>query len=88
MNITLLSAGAGSGKTFRLTGEMTQLLKGQVRASGIIATTFTKKAAAELQERVRVRLLEEGMTDAANDLGAAMIGTVHSWGAIVTAICV
>jgi ATP-dependent helicase/nuclease subunit A len=81
MNITLLSAGAGSGKTYRLTGEMTKLLKGQVRASGIIATTFTKKAAAELQERVRVRLLEEGMTDAANDLGAAMIGTVHSIGA-------
>jgi ATP-dependent helicase/nuclease subunit A len=80
MEITLLSAGAGSGKTYRLTGEMTKLLQGQVRASGIIATTFTKKAAAELQERVRVKLLEEGMMDAANDLGAAMIGTVHSIG--------
>lgn len=51
-----------------------------VRASGIIATTFTKKAAAELQERVRVRLLENGLRDEANDLSNAMIGTVHSLG--------
>ena len=45
-----------------------------------MATTFTKKAAAELQERVRVRLLEAGETEAANELGSALIGTVHSIG--------
>lgn len=80
MNITVLSAGAGSGKTFSLTARMTELLRSGVRASGIIATTFTQKSAAELQERVRVRLLDEGMTDAANELSAALIGTVHSIG--------
>ncbi len=79
--ITLISAGAGSGKTYRLTQELTRLLaSGAVRPAGIIATTFTRKAAAELQERVRVKLLEEGMTEAANELGAAFIGTVHSVG--------
>jgi len=80
MNIKIISAGAGSGKTFRLTEEMVRLLKEGVRPNGIIATTFTNKAAAELQERVRVRLLEEGLTEAANDLTNALIGTVHGLG--------
>ncbi len=59
---------------------MVALLKGGVRASGIIATTFTKKAAAELQERVRVKLLQEQLADQADQLTNAMIGTVHSLG--------
>ena len=80
LNIKIISAGAGSGKTYRLTSEMVELLKGGVRASGIIATTFTKKAAAELQERVRVRLLEEGLTEEADELTNALIGTVHGLG--------
>lgn len=81
MNLKIISAGAGSGKTYRLTQEMVALLSsGTVRASGIIATTFTKKASAELQERVRVRLLEDGLTQAANDLTNALIGTVHGLG--------
>jgi superfamily I DNA/RNA helicase len=78
MNLKIISAGAGSGKTYRLTQEMFALLQSGVRASGIIATTFTKKAAAELQERVRTKLLEEGLTQAANDLSNALIGTVNS----------
>ena len=80
MNLRIISAGAGSGKTFRLTSEMVAMLKEDVRATGIIATTFTKKAAAELQERVRVRLLEEGLRDAADQLSSALIGTVHGLG--------
>ncbi len=81
MNLKIISAGAGSGKTYRLTQELVGLLAaGKVRASGIIATTFTNKAAAELQERVRVRLLEEGLPQAANDLSNALIGTVHGLG--------
>ena len=80
MNLKIISAGAGSGKTYRLTSEMLTLLKSGLRASGIIATTFTKKAAAELQERVRVRLLEEGLTEQADELTNALIGTVHGLG--------
>jgi ATP-dependent exoDNAse (exonuclease V) beta subunit len=80
LSIEVISAGAGSGKTYTLTGRMVELLKNGVRPAGIMATTFTKKAAAELQERVRVRLLEAGMTEAANELGEALIGTVHSIG--------
>lgn len=80
MNLRIISAGAGSGKTYRLTQELTQLLESGVRPSGVIATTFTNKAAAELQERVRVKLLEKGMPDAADELSNALIGTVHSMG--------
>ncbi len=76
----IISAGAGSGKTYRLTTEMVGLLEKGVRPSGIIATTFTRKAAAELQERVRVRLLEQGMQEAAEALTNALIGTVHGLG--------
>ena len=80
-NLKLISAGAGSGKTFRLTKEMTELLtSGRAKPSGIIATTFTKRAAAELRERVRVSLLRNGMTAEANELKNALIGTVHGLG--------
>ncbi|WP_353480205.1 UvrD-helicase domain-containing protein, partial [Haliscomenobacter sp.] len=72
MNIKIISAGAGSGKTYRLTQEMVRLMREGVRAGGIIATTFTKKAAAELQERVRVKLLSEGLTEQAEDLTNAL----------------
>lgn len=80
LNITVISAGAGSGKTYNLTERMVEMLGKGVRPSAIIATTFTKKAAAELQERVRARLIESGQREAANELGNALIGTVHSIG--------
>ena len=80
-NLKLISAGAGSGKTYRLTEELTQLLQsGSVRPTGVIATTFTKRAAAELRERVRVKLLREGLGHEANELKNALIGTVHGLG--------
>lgn len=80
MSLKIISAGAGSGKTYRLTSEMVDYLQAGTRAEGIIATTFTKKAAAELQERVRVRLLESGMRAEAEALTNALIGTVHGLG--------
>lgn len=84
MNLKIISAGAGSGKTYRLTQEMVALLNpknpDRVRANGIIATTFTNKAAAELQERVRTKLLEEGLIAEADELTNALIGTVHGLG--------
>ncbi|MEM1215605.1 MAG: UvrD-helicase domain-containing protein [Bacteroidota bacterium] len=80
-HLKIISAGAGSGKTYRLTQEMVTLLRsGAVRPSGIIATTFTRKAAGELQERVRVKLLQDGMSQQADELTNALIGTVHGLG--------
>lgn len=80
MGIKIISAGAGSGKTYRLTSELVELLRGPIRAGGIIATTYTNKAASELEERVRVHLLQQGMMKEASELSNAIIGTVHSMG--------
>lgn len=78
-NITFISAGAGSGKTYRLTEILhEELLSQQVQPAGVIATTFTRKAAAELRERVRGHLLKKGEIGLATAIGQARIGTVNS----------
>lgn len=77
--LRFVSAGAGSGKTYRLTQILHEKLSsGQVEPSGVIATTFTRKAATELRERVRTALLEKGEFALANAMGQARIGTVNS----------
>ena len=48
----LLSASAGAGKTFQLGGHFTNLLLEGVEPGRILATTFTRKAAGEILERV------------------------------------
>lgn len=78
-DITFISAGAGSGKTHRLTELLhRELTTGAMRPSGVIATTFTRKAATELRERVREHLLKQGNFQLANAMGQARIGTVNS----------
>ena len=79
-NITFISAGAGSGKTFRLAIELEQILSGKdaAKPSGVIGTTFTNLAANELRERVRQRLNERGYSDIANKIELALLGTVNS----------
>jgi ATP-dependent helicase/nuclease subunit A len=81
MNLTIISAGAGSGKTYTLTHKIHELIaSGQVRPECIMATTFTKKAAAELRERVKLKLIEKGMLEESYAVDQALIGTVHSIG--------
>ncbi len=80
MNITIISAGAGSGKTYRLVNDLFKHLQNGVNPAGVIAATFTNKAAAELQQRVQTKLLEEGLFSVADELNNALIGTVHGLG--------
>lgn len=78
-NIEFISAGAGSGKTHKLTEDLHSLLSsGKVDPSKVIATTFTIKAATELRERVRQQLLEKGESTLACQMGESLIGTVNS----------
>lgn len=77
-NITYISAGAGSGKTTRIIDELVKAIKDETRPSEIMMTTFTRAAAQEMQERAKKKLLELGMPNEANELGAATIGTIHS----------
>ena len=77
-NLTLISAGAGSGKTYRVTQLLKEeLVSGRIRPDAVIATTFTRKAANELVERVRSTLAEQGRFDLAAAMNQAMIGTVN-----------
>jgi ATP-dependent helicase/nuclease subunit A len=76
--ISVVSAGAGTGKTWRLSTEYVSAAKAGASPSRIIATTFTIKAAAELIERVRARLIQEGYPDAAQSALAGLVGTVNS----------
>jgi ATP-dependent exoDNAse (exonuclease V) beta subunit len=77
--LRFLSAGAGSGKTYRLTQILHDMLvDGGVRPEGVLATTFTNKAATELRERVRSHLIKQGQYAYASAIGQARIGTVNS----------
>lgn len=77
--IEFVSAGAGSGKTYRLTTILADALAdGSSRPSGAAAMTFTIKAAAELRQRARKALLERGHLDLSTAIGQARIGTVNA----------
>jgi ATP-dependent helicase/nuclease subunit A len=52
----LVRASAGTGKTYRLTSRYLALLLGGADPGGVLATTFTRKAAHEILERVLERL--------------------------------
>ena len=68
---------AGSGKTHVLVHRIVGLLAEGVPPKGIIAFTFTEKAAAELKERVRGAVTEAGLS--LNGLVEMYIGTIHGW---------
>ena len=78
-HVTFISAGAGSGKTYRLIEELERaLVHDGTSPAGIVATTFTVKAATELKERVRDRLLAGDRLELAERSAESLIGTVHS----------
>jgi ATP-dependent exoDNAse (exonuclease V) beta subunit len=78
-SITFISAGAGSGKTYQLTELLLARLRaGTAAPAGVLATTFTNKAANELRERVQTDLLKAGEHAHAQAMGQARIGTVNS----------
>ncbi|MBQ9067917.1 MAG: ATP-dependent helicase, partial [Eggerthellaceae bacterium] len=82
----LVSAGAGSGKTFTLTQRIAWALLPGSGTDGApflgsideaLVITFTEKAAAEIKERIRSTLRAEGMLDEALKVDAAWISTIH-----------
>jgi ATP-dependent exoDNAse (exonuclease V) beta subunit len=79
MKIDVVSASAGTGKTFRLTDDLANaLLSGSAQPEGVVAITYTVKAAGELESRIRARLLEQGRADLAARARDGYIGTIHS----------
>lgn len=81
-----LIAGAGTGKTKVLTDRFIYTLKHGTfnnpnRIDGIVAITFTKKAASEMQSRIQQAIRQDFPTDTWNTLLAAplRISTIHSF---------
>lgn len=77
-----VSAGAGSGKTFTLTRRIVYALSPESgpfveHLDQVLAITFTKDAAAEIRDRVRRALIDEGMDEEALTVDGAWISTIH-----------
>src|ERR1700735_3377014 len=76
----LLDAGAGSGKTSVLVERFARtVIDDGVDVSAILVITFTEKAAAELRDRIRLRLRALGALDAARATEGAFISTIHGF---------
>ena len=62
-NSIIIEASAGSGKTYQLINRLIRLLIRGAAAEEIVAITFTRKAAAEMQIRLEERLYQLAIID-------------------------
>ena len=73
-----VTAGAGSGKTEVLANRYLKiLLETDVSVRGVVAITFTEKAAAELKVRVLKKIAETTASSAGNNLLLAKLATIR-----------
>jgi len=91
----LVTAGAGTGKTFTVVGHVAYLLGAEVEGrvlpaarrltlEQVAAITFTRAAAADLQRKLRAGLRDLGarepsLREAGRQVDTARIGTIHSF---------
>ena len=85
----IVSASAGSGKTFVMIQKLCDLLQCGGDLDGVLAVTFTKKAAAQIKEKLRKTLLSRLPSASAderavikaqlNKIPSADISTIHSF---------
>jgi ATP-dependent exoDNAse (exonuclease V) beta subunit len=79
VKLDLISASAGTGKTYTLAKRLyDELESGRVRPEGVVAITYTVKAARELESRIRKRLLGAGKPELAARVRDGYIGTIHA----------
>lgn len=77
---TIVFAGPGTGKTYRIEGELLRLLmEEKIEPEHILVTTFTNKAADELRVRVHSRLRDHGAGNADAIMQRLSISTIHSF---------
>jgi ATP-dependent exoDNAse (exonuclease V) beta subunit len=78
--LVFVSAGAGTGKTRVLVERFARaVLEREIAPDRILAITYTERAAAELQARIRGRLREADRPDLARALDGAWISTIHGF---------
>ena len=74
----LVLAGAGTGKTRVVTHRIAELIRSGVKPDRILAVTFTRKAAGEMQERCGHLLARKGKRRPSKDAPRPEISTFHS----------
>ena len=77
-------ASAGSGKTRAITDRIVEIAKDRQRAlewlPQLVVVTYTNRAADEMQQRTRQRILEAGLPlEAVEAFGRAFFGTIHAF---------
>ena len=79
--LNIISAGAGSGKTFIVQKTLNEWLdQNKIQAQKILAVTFTKLAANEMKTRIKNAMLGSGNMQNAQKVDMAQISTIHSFG--------
>ena len=76
-SVGVLTASAGTGKTYALTKNIENDVVAGRDPARVVATTFTVKAADELRERTRGRLLSLGDAKNAVRMLGARVGTIN-----------
>src|SRR5882724_8531325 len=72
-------AAAGSGKTEVVAQRVASLLADGVDPRGIVAFTFTDRAAAELRDRIELRATELVGPETMDRIGGLFVGTIHAY---------
>ena len=74
----IVSAGAGSGKTFILKERVLRMVQAETSINDLIILTFTKKAANEMKDRIR-KILTDNKVEDAKYIDSAYISTFDSF---------
>ncbi len=72
-------AAAGSGKTEVVSQRVASLLDDGIPSRGVVAFTFTERAAAELRERIAARVEERLGREMLDRLNGMYVGTIHGY---------
>lgn len=85
----IVSASAGSGKTFVMIERLCRYIESGGDLDNVLAVTFTKKAAAQMKDKLRQSLIEKSGKASGADrehikrqldkIGSANISTIHSF---------
>ena len=85
----IVSASAGSGKTFVMIERLTRYIQSGGDLEGVLAVTFTKKAAAQMKEKLRSSLIKRSadcpprqrahIKEQLSKIASANISTIHSF---------
>jgi ATP-dependent helicase/nuclease subunit A len=78
--VVFVSAGAGTGKTTVLVERFVKAVcERGLDIDSLLVITYTERAAGELRDRIRGRLVEAGRPELARELDAAWISTIHGF---------